>query len=316
MATPESSLLHKLRYTKYHTQVAEENTWVLLSKSCSSFPTGDLPPRMDIMRSWLPFRPTSGRSSAWFLESSDSINVRECRTNYLNAWSMVRNLQHRSTHHPGTSPFHGRPTEVDIPQTLVWSKKILSLIRDSMVDAIGYLSWWEAITELRGYPKDLTSSIKKLNTGQYAKLGVVVDLESDWTGMNIPFWYEQDVPVYYLWQPEFTKFPRLALLNPRLLELPKQDARLAEAELSDVDITLYDEFLQKKVPLPDHTAVQGPYRDQIIDFEGWAPRDISRNMAKTFLGRFEHMTRREGDRAFRVFYRWRPIISVGFTMPT
>jgi hypothetical protein len=309
MGTLDSNLLHQLRHTKYDTWEAEESTWVHLSRSSSPRPNV-LPLRMDKARSWHPFRPKSGRSSVWFLDSSDLINISECRADYLDVWRLVRAVQYRSTQHPGGSPSHGRPSEVEIPQSQSWPKRLLSLIRDSMADAIGYLTWWEAVTELRGHTKDLKESFQKLNTAQYEKVGVVVDIESDWAGMNIPFWYEQDVSVFYIWRPEFEQIPRLALLNPRLLEQAKQG-------VIGVNVTRYDELLQEKhVPLPNHTMVQGPYRNQIIDFEGWAPRDITPNMAKTFINRFEYMTRLEGKQAYRVFYRWRPIVSVRFTVPT
>lgn len=251
------------RPSPFLTERLDDNTtWVLLSSRHQHFPAkelqvlkqanwkreletlkGELPVPFNYARSWWPWRPIlSEAKNTWYLNPGLPINSRTCADDLDLVNNVVRSIRYA---YKGLVPPHDGPKEIAPPRT--WSPPIAELAREAMVEGIAYILWWMSFcldTEAK-LKQNVIRMIDGLNVGDFSKAGVVIDLEQDCQVLNLPLWREHDVPVYYLWRPQFENVTRFLRLDPRVLALLRagQTPHQIEKRISP-GIFQFDKYLQ------------------------------------------------------------------------
>lgn len=88
----------------------------------------------------------------------------------------------------------------------------------SILHALAFLSWWTMV--MVNWEMNLTDSVVNIVTSLLStvkgKRGILCDLESDWSVINIPLYIQNNIPFFYLWTFEARVDQRFSRLNPAL----------------------------------------------------------------------------------------------------
>ncbi|KAG1788282.1 hypothetical protein EV424DRAFT_1356202 [Suillus variegatus] len=191
--------------------------------------------------------------------------------------------------------------------------------RRFMLSVSGYIRWLQAHR-----PYDVDGCLKKYLTSQDAErmltwgldqpggVGVLLDLTRDQREMNIGLYLRHGIPVYYPWTLSAAADSALWGLSPSHLLSLDDDRETFSDTSPDVDF-FFQPLLPGKRGLAVAASKLPPLTHQVVDFQGWTPRSVTRKVGQRCfqLFYFEELLADEGQTQthLRIFHRFRPHVS-------
>ena len=166
----------------------------------------------------------------------------------------------------------------------------------AMREYVAFFTWWTMIT-----PKRDTEHLKAAQLDQIQALpidptactrkAIIIDLAEDWPHVNIPLWANYRIPVLYRWTSREGGDLRFKHLSP-----------IQDGIKPPFDIFLQD---QRKTLSNPTTQAKHCVRNLVVDFEGWARRDIADKKELNQLGDCPFILIETVKSTSRIFFRWR-----------
>jgi hypothetical protein len=186
-----------------------------------------------------------------------------------------------------------------------------------MLSASGYIRWLKAHR-----PYDVDGCLKEYLTSQDVErmlawgldrpggVGVILDLTRDQREMNIRLYLRHGIPVYYPWTWSAAADSALCGLSPSRLLSP--DSETFSDPFPEIDF-FFQPVLPGKRDLSIAAKKLPSLTHQILDFQGWTPRSVSRKIGRRCFPLFyfeEHLVDEGQTQTYlRIFHRFRPHVS-------
>ncbi|KAJ7238445.1 hypothetical protein C8J57DRAFT_1528755 [Mycena rebaudengoi] len=99
------------------------------------------------------------------------------------------------------------------------AKDAASEAKHVILSQLGYITWFLSCRSdwCQGLPVAEAVYIASLQLWERLRRGVLVDIESYWTEMNIPHWLKENVPMHYQWTYNLDTIEHFFILSPTFL---------------------------------------------------------------------------------------------------
>lgn len=252
----------------------------------------------DPNKPWDPWTPVSIRGSSqqqpWYLAQDSFNSISTHFSEYFSDYQGVEQLLIFSGKF--TPPL---PQSAAIPFNRFCTESGFRNAQEAMREYVAFFTWWTVIT-----PKRDTEHLKARQSDQIQALpidpractqhAIIVDLSEDWPHLNIPLWSKYKIPILYKWTSREEGDLRFKRFSP----------------IQDGTKPPFDIFLQDGRKTLSNPTAQAKHRvrNLVVDFEGWARRDIADKKELTQLNGCPFILIENGQSTARIFFHWRRLM--------